>query len=139
MYYEGRPSAFCGLWDTHTYAPHKTYYTFLAFAELRDLGGAVKTECDEYLYSAAATNGEKSAILLTYFNEADDAEKYKKTKLNLHNISLKTGEKIKAEVLLLDGEHNLEPVREEIFESSDVSLYLDMPIYTSYLVRLSKI
>ena len=138
MYYEGRPSAFCGLWDTHTYAPHKTYYTFLAFAELRDLGGAVKTECDEYLYSAAATNGEKSAVLLTYFNEADDAEKYKKTKLNLHNISLKTGEKIKAEVLLLDEEHNLEPVREEIFESSDVSLYLDMPIYTSYLVRLSK-
>ena len=43
------------------------------------------------------------------------------------------------EVLLLDEEHNLESVREEIFESSDVSLYLDMPIYTSYLVRLSKI
>ena len=139
MYYEGRPSAFCGLWDTHTYRPHKTYYTFLAFAELREIGGAIKTECDENLYSAAATNGERSAVLLTYFNEADDAEKYKKTKLSLDNMGLKEGETIKAEVLLLDDSHDLELVREEIIASSNAVLYLDMPIYTTYLVRLTKI
>ncbi len=117
MYYEGRPSAFCGLGDTHTYRSHKTFYTFLAFAHLRDIGTAVKTECDEYLYSAAAKNENEAAVLLTYFNEADDAKKYKKTKLSLNNIPIKEGEKIKAEVLVIDENHNLEPVMEEIFTS----------------------
>ena len=66
-------------------------------------------------------------------------QKYKKTKLSLENIDLKVGEKIKAEVLLLDETHDLETVREEIFESSSCTLYLDMPIYTTYLVKLTKI
>ena len=138
MYYEGRPSGFCGLWDTHTYRPHKTYFIFLAFAHLRALGRAVKTVCDENLYSVAAKNENEAAVLLTYFNESNDAEKYKKTKLSLENIDVKEGEKIKAEILLLDENHNLEPIREEIFTSSEAALYLDMPIYTTYLVKLTK-
>ena len=138
MYYEGRPSGFCGLWDSYTYRPFKTYFTFLAFAHLRDLGRAVKTECDENLYSVAAKSENEAAVLLTYFNESDDAEKYKKTKLSLRNLDVKAGEKIKAEVLLLDENHNLEPVREEIFTASEAALYLDMPIYTTYLVKFTK-
>ena len=139
MYYEGRPSGFCGLWDSYTYRLHKGYYPFLAFSELRDIGGAVKTECDEYLYSAAATNGDRAAVLLTYYNEADDAEKYKQVKLHLQNLNIKEGAKIKAEILVLDDGHDLECVREEIFESVDFTFYLNMPLYTTYLVRITSI
>ena len=53
------------LFNPLTYEPHKAYYAFTAFKELRDRGTAVavKTAGDENLYVAAA-RGEKDAAVM---------------------------------------------------------------------------
>ena len=65
--YDGR----CGLGDYSplfnpmTYEPHKAYYAFKAFNELRKLGTAVKPpKTPDGVYLAAATDGKDSAAVL---------------------------------------------------------------------------
>lgn len=135
MYYEGRPSAFCGLWTTDTLKPLKGYYPFLAFSKLRRLGTAVKTEDGENLYSLAATDGTDGAVLLTYFDEQDGAEK-KDLTLEISNFNLSENKRLRVKYLLLDGMHDLECVREEMFTVGDIVCHLDMPPYTTYLIKL---
>ncbi|MBQ3288288.1 MAG: hypothetical protein IJH50_02615 [Kiritimatiellae bacterium] len=60
------------LFNPLTYKPHKAYYAFVAFNELRKLGRAVRcVSSDPDLYAAAAAKGNRVALMLAnYSNRA---------------------------------------------------------------------
>ena len=135
MYYEGRSSVWSGLWSSPLLEKLKGYYPFIAWAELLDLGTAVATENDEYLYSIGAMNDKDAAILCTYFNQ-DDGIPDKELCLEVRGLKLSDGEKIRVVICPLDEEHNMECIREEVVTSGDFNLFLDMPAYTTYYIKL---
>lgn len=132
MYYDARPSNWCGLFDTYTYACLKPYYTFRLFDKLAQLGQWVKTEhVVEDIYSCAATDGKESAVLLTHYND-DDSTTSKQVKLTFLNA--KKSERVKVEYYLLDADHDGELVREEIFTADEFASYLNMKLFDTYLI-----
>ncbi|MBR4960341.1 MAG: hypothetical protein IKY52_05550, partial [Clostridia bacterium] len=75
MYYDARPSIFNGIFDYYTMRPIKGYYVFAGWNELYRLGTEVHTETDDpELYAAAATDGEKQGMMISYFTNRPDAE-----------------------------------------------------------------
>jgi len=58
------------LFDPMTYKPHKAYYAFVGFNELRKLGAAVKCSVsDDSLWAAAAAADGKAAVMIV--NDSD--------------------------------------------------------------------
>ena len=135
MYYDARPCVMNGLFDTDTLEPLPGYYAFAMFRELRRLGGCVPAEQNhtEGIYACAASDGEAGAILLTHFEDSEDAP-VKWVRADCSNIC--RGGKIRAEYWLLDDGHRMTRIRDEIFTADAFSLYLEMPLYTSWLIRL---
>ena len=134
MYYDARPSTWCGLFDTDTLDPQKPYYSFYMFKDLVKLGDYVKAvECDADLYSCAATNGNESAILLTHYNDNDSTET-KQVKIAMENVTNQNGARV--EYYLLDEDHDATLVREEIFTSRDFSICLDIKLFDTYLIKI---
>jgi hypothetical protein len=81
-YYDSRVtvSNYCGLFDPMTNQPVSTYYAVAAFGELYALGQQVQCDiCDEDVYTVAAANGAKKAVLVTNYSEM---EKNLKTNLD---------------------------------------------------------
>ena len=136
MYYDAAVCLFGGMFD-YVYEPLKGYYPFLAFSQLVDLGTAVEGSSDPYLYSLGATDGRDAAILCTYFNQ-DDGIEGKTARLEVRGIELAEGEMLNVKYLLLDEEHDLECVRAERFTSGNFDLILDMPPYTTYLIKIER-
>jgi len=130
MYYDARPGAWCGIFDTDTLDPTKPYYTFYMFKELRRLGDYVETADPDEIFSCAASNGKDGAILLTAFNDDDDAT-IGELKLNVAGRKGRT----RVEYYLLDEEHDAKLVREETFSSESFALYIDMKLYDTYLIK----
>ncbi len=137
MYYDGRRCEFCGLWDTDFFNTLKGYYPFLAWSELVDLGTAVETKNDEYLYSVGAMNDKDAAILCTYFNQ-DDGIPEKQVRLEVRGLKIAEGESYKVQVCPIDEEHDMECVREEVVTSGDFNLFLDFPPYATYYIKITK-
>ena len=134
MYYDARPSDYCGLFDTDSLDVLKTYYTFLMFKELPKLGGWVKAEpVTDDVYSIAATDGENGAVLLTYYVDEDEAPA-KQVKLDFAGIKSEKG--VTVEYYLLDNEHNDELIRSEVFTAENFSTYLNMKLFDTYLVKI---
>ena len=81
MYYDAKyvsVSAYGGFYDVNTFEPSNVYYAFKAFGELYALGNEAECICGEDgIYALAATDGEKSSIILS--NIKEDTE----MKLNL--------------------------------------------------------
>lgn len=138
MYYDARPSGMNGLFDSTTLEPLKTYYTYLMFKDIAALGTHVPSKQDHEngLYSCAATNGEESAVFLSYYKDDDEAP-VQNVKIECNNIP--HSGKIKVERYLLDGDHSKTLVAEEIFTAKDFALYLSLPIYSTVLIKISPI
>ena len=96
----------------------------------------VKTEQSDDVYSVAATDGKNGAILLTHYND-EDTTPADTLKLEIRNFP--KGSAIRAEYYLLDGENDMKLVREETFTSSDFAAYLELPLFTSYLVKFTEV
>ena len=132
MYYDARPCAMNGLFEANTYKPLKPYYSFLAFRELARLGTQIKGEYEVgSIYSCAATNGEESAVVLTYYNE-DDTLPAEEVKVSFKNAG---GAKC-VRCYVLDEEHDLSLTREEIFTAEQFSLYLQMPLHATVMIKI---
>ena len=136
MYYDARPCGMNGLFHTDTLEPLKGYYSIKSFSELNDLGTHVKTEQTDDVYSVAATNGSDGAILLTHFSD-DDSTPADTLKLEIKNFPPCSA--VKAEYYLLDKDHDMTLVREETFTAGDFCAYLELPVFTSYLVKFKKL
>jgi hypothetical protein len=131
MYYDLRPCAFCGPFETDTYRKLKPFYSFIAFRNLRRLGTQIPFETDSKLYGCAATDGKKYGIALTHYNDDDSAEPVD-VKLSLCGLA---GKK-EATVYILDEERDLAPTRGEVFTSDEFSLYLKLPNFTSVYIEI---
>ena len=136
MYYDARPCGMNGMFDTDTLKPLKGYYSIKSFSDLAELGKQVKADADENVYAVAATDGENGAVLLTHFSDEDDTPA-ETLKVEFKNFP--TAEAVKVEYYLLDEEHDMTLMREEIFTAKDFGSYLQLPLFTSYLIKISKI
>ncbi|MBQ2966830.1 MAG: hypothetical protein IJE10_01750 [Clostridia bacterium] len=132
MYYDARPGLWCGLYDQYL-QPQKAYYSIKAYSTLYQLGTEVKASgyLNDDIYSLTATDGKESAILLTRYRDVDEAEPERVT-LNLTNLE----ENAKVEYYLLDTDHNLELVREEMFAANEVTLHLNVKMFDTYLIKI---
>ena len=128
MYYDARPCAMNGMFDTDTYECLKTYYSIAYFSNLLELGTYVNEECTSGdIYVCSATSGDKCGILLTHFNDETDTGA-KEVTLSLENVPSGA----KAKIYVLDEANDM-----ALFKETDAnSITLDLPLYTSYYVSI---
>ena len=133
MYYDARPSGWCGLFDVYELKPLKPYYGYYLFKEIPRLGNYVKTETRVgNIWNIAATDGKDGALMVTHYNDNDSTPA---EKLDI-SVSFKGGENgVRVEYYLLDEEHNGECVREEEFTSDKFKLHLNMKLFDTYLIK----
>jgi len=74
-------------------------------------------------------------VLLTYFNQDDGIED--KT-LALELSGLDDGTAYALKVYAIDGEHDLECIKEITLSPCEREIILPMPAYTTYLVKIEK-
>ena len=137
MYYDARPGAWCGLFDTDTLDPRKPYYSFYMFKDLVKLGECVESvEAAKDIYAIAATDGKDSAIMLTHYNDNDETVT-KQIKVEIENATGDNG--VRVEYYLLDEEHDATLVREETFTAQKFAAYLDMKLFDTYLIKIKSL
>ena len=133
MYYDARPSGWCGLFDMYTLEPLKPYYGYYLFKEIPRLGSYVKTETQVgNIWNISATDGKDGALILTHYND-DDSTPAEKLSVSVKNNGGKRGTRV--EYYLLDEEHNGELIREEEFESDRFTLHINMKLFDTYLIK----
>ena len=134
MYYDARPSAWCGLFETDMLDPLKPYYAFYLFRELPRLGNYIEAPFRQgNIYSCAATNGEDAAIILTNYSDNDEAPSEDATVL----VKSLSG-KARAEIYLLDENHDAELIEEKAFDNENATVDLKLPLFTTYLIKIIK-
>lgn len=136
MYYDARPCGMNGMFDIYTYKPLKGYYPFPMFNTLYQLGTFAQAQTDhESLYAVAATGAEGGALLLTHYDDRDDAAPLD---VRIDFTGLPAGEVWQADYELLDGEHNKTLVRTEYFTAETFAAYMNLPVHSSYLIRFHR-
>lgn len=133
MYYDARPCGMNGLFATDYVCDClKGYYPFWMFNQLYRQGTAVETKTTGNGIWAAAAKGEEQNIMLSYYDENDEAPA-KEVKVTFQNVDNPNG--VRLEYYCLDGEHDAALVREEIFTAATFSAYLTMPLHSTWLLR----
>ena len=137
MYYDARPCTMNGMFSTDIVIDRlKGYYPFRMFNELYKLDSAADFISDDAtIYGAAATSDKKAAVMFTYYEDLDEAEK-KQVKLELKDLP---GTPVKMTVRVLDKDKDDAPVREEIFTGKSATVYLDLALFTTCLVTLEPV
>lgn len=137
MYYDARPCAMNGLFSIDIVCKRlKEYYPFYMFNKLYMLGNAVKAEAtDESLYVCAAEGKGKFAAMFTYFDD-EVCEGKKTVRISFDNVSHQ--EPLKLSYYTLDEKCDCELVREETVSGKNFSAYVDIPLYTAYLITAEK-
>jgi hypothetical protein len=137
MYYDARPCGMNGLFSTDcVFERLKGYYPFYMFNQLYRLDSAVEVERDSLDVWAAAAKGDEQNVMLSYFNDDDQAPE-KTVKVEFKNVENKGG--VKLEYYCLDAEHDCELVREEIFTSGEFAAYIKMPLCSTYLLKIVRL
>lgn len=137
MYYDARPCGMNGLFSTDcVFERLKGYYPFYMFNQLYRLDSAVEVERDSLDVWAAAAKGNEQNVMLSYFNDDDQAPE-KTVKVEFKNVENKGG--VKLEYYCLDAEHDCELVREEIFTSGEFAAYIKMPLFSTYLLKIVRL
>ena len=114
----------------------KGYYPFRMFNELYKCGNAADFGSDDpTVYGAAAKGDKNAAVMMTYYDDLDEAEN-KQVKLELNGLP---GSPVKMTLRVLDKDHDDEAVREEIFTGKTAAVYLDLALFTTCLVTLEPI
>lgn len=121
MYYDTRPSAFCGAFDFYTYNKLKGYYPLYWYGMFYDMAKSVQAENPiDNIYSLCgiAPNGKVLSVI-THYNDDDTASS--------RTVSIDFGKTGRYEVYLLDAEHNGELIQTTdtlVFELSNQSAIL---------------
>jgi len=135
MYYDARPCAMCGLFDTDSLARRKGYYVFDQFKELRRLGTAVRMPAQNgNIYACAATDGKNGAVMLTHFDDLDEAPA-EDVYLQIEGLGEQGA--VRAQFYLLDGTHDSALVREELLSAKQCSLCFSMKLFDTCLIRFT--
>ncbi len=137
MYYDARPGAMNCLFDPEIVDLHrKGYYAFWMFNQLYRQGKAVEVKRTTSDVWAVAAKGEEHNVMLTYFNDNANAPS-KEVKVEFNNVKNENG--VKLEYYLLDENNDAKLVREEKFTSTNFAAYVNMTLYSSYLLKIVKL
>ena len=118
-------------------SPLKTYHVYHAFADLKELGDSVPVESlGEDLYAVAATDGNESAALLTFY--IDDIENGEKNVCIEINGANACGGCLRVEFYLLDENNDMELVKEEFFTSEKFNIRLKIRSYETYMMKFKQ-
>ena len=94
-------------------------------------------ENNEYYKKVKAiADSENAAVLLTHYSD-DDSTAEETVRIEFRNAN--NSKPIKVEYFLLDAEHKCELMREEIFTASEFASYLKMPLFSTYLLKITQI
>ncbi len=104
MYYDTRPSAFCGAFDLYSYEPLKSYYPLMWYGKYYDLDAYIKCDSDvENIYTLCGIdkNGKVTCIITHHSEDDNTPEK---------SVKVDFGREGEFEVYLLDAQHDGELV-----------------------------
>ncbi len=134
MYYDARPCSWNGMFDTTFLTPLKGYYPFKMYGEMYRMGTQIETVSDdEHVFAVGAKGENTAAIMLTYFDEADDAPQSKDIEISLSGLG--DGEK-KIEYYLLDEERDMELFRTNKTSAATLKTTLETKIYSTWFVKI---
>ena len=135
MYYDARPGGMNGMFCTDRICETlKGYYPFWMFNQLYKLDNAVALEREGTdVWAVAAKSEAEHSVMLSYYNDDDNAASEKQLKVSFSGVESKNG--VRLEYYLLDENHDAELVREEIFTASAFAAYLKMPLHGVYLLK----
>ena len=124
MYYDTRPSAFCGVFDYYSYEKLKGYYPLYWYGMFYDEGMREvkpdKAHKDIYTLCGVDANGKALAII-THYSDNDKA--------HAKNVEIDFLEKGKYKVYYLDNEHDPEtPIKTD-------KLNFKMDVNTCVLIK----
>ena len=137
MFYDARPCAMNSMFCTDFVCEClKGYYPFYMFNQLYTQESAVPVEPDGENIWAAAASGDEQNVMLSYYN--DDVNTPEKT-VEIAFKNVKNTEKVRLQYYCLDENHDCELVKEEIFSAGDFSAYIKMPLYSTYLLKITNI
>ena len=134
MYYDARPCAMNGMFSTDFPCDKlKGYYPFLMFNRLYKLGESVEVHSDDPACTVcAAISGSEAALMTTYYTDDDQAP----ARSFQYKLSGLKKDRVTVEYYLLDADHDLEKVREETLDANGLTLTLDIPLFSSYLITI---
>ena len=138
MYYDARPNEFwCGLFDCRIIGRVlKGYYPFKMFNTLYKLDNAVEvSELEDNIYACSAKSDSEYAVIVTHFNDDDNATG-KQVKIDLENIEGDNGTEV--ELYLLNKTRDLELLGKGVCYGNKLTLELNFPNFTSYLIKLKR-
>ncbi|MBQ3064246.1 MAG: hypothetical protein IJC99_05560 [Clostridia bacterium] len=134
MFYDARPGAMNSLFNTDLICEClKGYYPFYMFNQLYRQKESVAVETEGDCVWAAAAAGEEQCVMLTHFEDNDEAPA-REVKVLFENVENKNG--VRVEYYLLDADHDAALVREEIFTASEFAAYLTLPLFSTYLIKI---
>ena len=103
MYYDTRPSVFCGAFDLYTYEKLKGYYPLAWYGNFYDMEAEIRCESEHssciYTLCGVDKDGKALCIVTNYSND-DEAES--------REVKIDFGEDGKYEIYMLDDEHDAE-------------------------------
>lgn len=134
MFYDARPCSMNSMFNTDMPCKKlKGYYPFPMFNSLYCLKNAVSATSDDADVRVAAANNEnRSAIMLSHFN---DDESTAEKEVSVHVRGDHAGTK-KASVYMLDDVNNCKLTKEEVFTSDEYTIVLNMPLYSTCLIKI---
>lgn len=102
MYYDTRPSVFCGAFDYYTYEPLKGYYPLKWYGMFYDMEAEVVCQSQpENIYTLCGVDAQGRALaVVTYYTDSDAAAS--------RTLSLEFSRPGSCEVYLLDSAHDAE-------------------------------
>lgn len=134
-YYDLRPSGWNGVFEMYTSKPLKPFYTFKAFSEIAKLKNELLSETEDDVYIIASQDGDEACVVVTRYDDNDEADV---KDIAIDFSTEKTCKKITIEYYVIDENHNLELVREEYFSSPSFRVYIKMPNFNTYMLKIRK-
>ncbi|MBR3934105.1 MAG: hypothetical protein IKJ68_09395 [Clostridia bacterium] len=123
MYYDTRPTTFCGVFDLYSYKPLKGYYPFKWYSMFYSLENEVQCENEpKNIYSLCGTDRDGKVLsMITYYTDDDNAPN--------KEITVDFGKESTYEIYLLDNNHDA-----ELIETTD-KLTFDMKVHNCILIK----
>ena len=134
MFYDARPCAMNSLFNTDfVFECLKGYYPFYMFNQLYRQGTAVPVERQSVDVWATAAKGEEQNVMLSYYTD-DDTAPDKTVTVELKNIDIRGGARL--EYYRLDAEHDCDLVGTESITADGITVSLEMPLHSTYLLKI---
>jgi len=104
MYYDTRPSVFCGAFDLYTCEKLKGYYPLYWYSMFYDMEKEIpaSTSVDDVYALCGVDRDGKAIVQVTYYTDEDDASN--------KDVGIDLGREGSFEVYLLDADHDAELV-----------------------------